>query len=842
MTPKQRKNILSSWASFWLPLILGIVVLSSIFAVLTHSGKRSVILKAEDTLNFMKTQCIKRDNYIANDHAKSLIRLLDKTKDLGQWLEANPENVQESFLKEYVTRQRLTGVIIVDANGHLVTEVSQNKVGYSDWQNIITGSNLKDIWQYPQKSYMDRIEIGDQSYDYAAVARLDTSGMIFCYVKKDTAAGDDSQLDVTDMFTGGSFEMNASALITDGKTVLNSNREQYQGKKVKDLPFLQSNRLTKVNSKLIRGKINGQGHYGIYTKYKHYQLYVFYPIFAVYTERTIVIAYCLIIYILIWAMFLFIRQRISQSNIQELNKQYGIISAISSIYADSFFVDLEHNRIEFLKVPKNVDTILGQVKKADELLDKLCDTYIADEYKAAYRAFVNMKTLDERLENKSCISFEYVDIYSTWYQSLIIPQKRSENGKILSVIFAVRNITDEKKREHKYQEELLVSAQEAKKANRAKTDFLRRMSHDIRTPINGIRGMIEIGNHAPDDMERQAECRQKIWEVSGFLLDLVNDMLEMNKLESGEIHLEEKPFNMLTLLKETSATVQTQAEQNAIDFHMEKVEGNHWDLIGSPLHLRRILMNILSNAVKYSRQNDTIRLSCREVKYNKGIATFEFVCAVTGIGMSDEFQKHLFEPFAQENQQVQTVYSGTGLGLSIVKKLVEKMQGEITFSSKEGQGTTFYILLSFPINLCPHLEKAEDTPLQAASIEGARVLLVEDNKLNMEISQFILENQGAIVTQAWNGQETVDLFDKSLPGDFDMILMDLMMPVMDGISATKAIRALDRSDAKTIPIIAMTANAFTDDMERSKAAGMNEHISKPINGDNLIRIIARYFK
>ena len=263
----------------------------------------------------------------------------------------------------------------------------------------------------------------------------------------------------------------------------------------------------------------------------------------------------------------------------------------------------------------------------------------------------------------------------------------------------------------------------------------------------------------------------------------------------------------------------------------------HWDLIGSPGYVKRVMMNILSNAVKYNRENGHIYISCVEIpSEHPGMTTMEFVCRDTGIGMTEEFQKCVFEPLAQEHTGSRTKFAGTGLGMSISKKLVEKMGGTITFESEEGAGTTFVIRVPFKIDLDVDKSK-EQKDLSEKTIKGLHILLAEDNELNMEIAEFMFQNEGAEVTKAWNGLEAVEIFEKSRPGGFDVILMDIMMPVMNGYNATKRIRSMDREDAKEIPIIAMTANAFTEDRIRAKEAGMDEHISKPVDGNLLVKVI-----
>ena len=400
----------------------------------------------------------------------------------------------------------------------------------------------------------------------------------------------------------------------------------------------------------------------------------------------------------------------------------------------------------------------------------------------------------------------------------------------------------EQEKDEKYKSELLIAAKKAEAANEAKTEFLQRMSHDIRTPINGICGLVNMADHCADDTEKQTEYRTKVKEASNLLLELVNEILDMSKLESGEVVLEEIPFNLSSISREVFIVIEQMAAEQNIRIMWEKKEITHRDLIGSPGYVKRVMMNILSNAVKYNRENGQIYISCMEIPSEQPeMTTMEFVCRDTGIGMTEEFQKCVFEPFAQEHTGSRAKFTGTGLGLSISRKLVEKMGGTITFESEKGVGTTFVIRVPFKIDLDAD-KREEQKDVSEKSIKGLHILLAEDNELNMEIAEFVLQNEGAGVTKAWDGQEAVELFRNSEPGEFDVILMDIMMPVMNGYETTKMIRSLDREDAKAIPIIAMTANAFTEDRIRAKEAGMDEHVAKPVDVELLIKVIHKLVK
>ena len=402
-------------------------------------------------------------------------------------------------------------------------------------------------------------------------------------------------------------------------------------------------------------------------------------------------------------------------------------------------------------------------------------------------------------------------------------------------------MTDLLQQERDYGDKLAKAAREASSANSAKTEFLRRMSHDLRTPINGIRGMVEVGDANADDLQKQTECRSKIWTASGLLLDLANEALDMSRLESGQVDLNLVPINLVALNCEVRDILERQAEERLVKIISDQQTLNHPYARVSVTHLKRLLLNIAGNAVKYNRQGGYVRLVCREVEPADGVPVYEYTIADNGIGMSEEFQKHLYEPFCREEQQVEGASSGTGLGAPIAKQLVELMGGTMSFTSVLGQGTTFTIRL--PFEKCKRSEIPQAVRVDAGdgdALQGLRVLLVEDNDLECRrIAQFTAQPlPGAVVTHARDGESAVEMFAASVPHEYDVVLMDIMMPGIDGLEATRQIRALDREDAATTPIIAVSANAFADDRRLSREAGMNAHLSKPVSSQELIEALA----
>ena len=527
-----------------------------------------------------------------------------------------------------------------------------------------------------------------------------------------------------------------------------------------------------------------------------------------------------------------------EETMADLKLNNEIISAISKMYRIIYRMDLIHDTYEEISSQESMHRLTGRNGKISVQFTKAGERFIAPEFQERMREFLDASTLAERLKNREEVSTEYRAITGVWYQARFIVKLRNEAGEVTNVLYVTRDINDQKISELESREELRRTAQEAEKANLAKTDFLRRMSHDIRTPINGIQGCVDIADRYPDDLELQQEARTRIRTASSYLLNLVNDVLDMNKLESGNIQLERKHFNLLELLHNTNEITRMQANESGVNYYVEDGEIIHTQLVGSPVHFQQILMNIGSNAVKYNHDGGSATVTCREVSYTDTTAEYELTCTDTGIGMSEEFQERAFEPFAQEGQSARTKYAGTGLGLAIARKLTELQGGTLFFESIQGKGTKFILHISFEISAEEQEKKSH--MYQNCSVEGIQVLLVEDNELNMEIAEFLLKEEKVKVTKAWNGREAVEIFENSEPGYFDVILMDLMMPQMGGLEATRRIRKMDREDAKSIPIFAMTANAFLDDIAQSKAAGMNEHFSKPLQMEKVIDTIRFY--
>ncbi len=497
-------------------------------------------------------------------------------------------------------------------------------------------------------------------------------------------------------------------------------------------------------------------------------------------------------------------------------------------------------------IAANIDGVVGTLAKDCEVIRELRKSDVTNDLVRIDDAGIYYGI---RSQSRDLYVYAYMpnaDVFGR--RSVILPYLLLFYLLAVSVIITVRAMTIRKKREEQekkdeaYRIEKEKLAAEAIRANEAKTDFLRRMSHDIRTPINGIRGMVKIGEYYYDDPEKQRECREKIWNVSGYLLDLVNDILDMNKLTTTEPVWKDEYFVMSELLEEVESFTGVQAKEAGISLIIEQHVIVHDNVYGGKVQLKRIFTNLVGNAIKYNKPNGKVTVSCKETNYCDGMVTFECKCVDTGVGMDEEFLKKMYEPFERETQSGGTTLEGAGLGLSIVKKLVDRAGWTIYADSIKGVGTTF--IVEIKLKVTEGREKPAAIPVadEKDRLRGLNILVAEDNELNFEIVEFILKVAGANIITAKNGKEAVDIFKESKDGDIDVILMDVMMPVTDGLTATREIRSSGRADAETVPIIAMTASAFADDVENARAAGMNAHIAKPIDGDKLVICIQRLVK
>lgn len=517
--------------------------------------------------------------------------------------------------------------------------------------------------------------------------------------------------------------------------------------------------------------------------------------------------------------------KLSNEIIEAIAKSYQYISRID--ISKNWFEEISNRAVENMNYKKS-----GEVTSGNR---NACKKFVAEEYQEAFLKFADITTLPVRMKNEETIVMEYQMKDGNWHKLRFIEKKRDKDGNLTHVLCAIRSISDVKKKE----QELLQQVAEARKDAALKSRFLSNMSHDIRTPINGIIGMTELADRYPDNLEIQKKCREKLVESARHLVSMVNDILDMNKLETEQFVENDIPFNLAAVLNRVNTDQQMQAGKKKIDYVVDwkKSELNHMYLMGNPVYIEKLLTVITDNAVKFTKPGGNVSVWCREISEDDERAFYEFGCSDNGIGMSEEFAGHAFEMFSQENKTSRTQYEGTGLGLAIAKKITERLGGTIEIKSKKNCGTTVTMTIPFKTgvqNLMQYTENVNTESTEDIPLEGLHALIAEDNELNLEIAKLMLEEKGICVECAADGKEAVAKFEESEPGYYDVIFMDIMMPYMNGWDATRKIRTLQRPDADKIPIIAMSANAFAEDIINSHISGMNWHLTKPVDADKMM--------
>lgn len=832
-------------------LLLCVILLLVFFLIYAYKADRKEVSDlADETISFLETVCKRYDNYALGQRAASLEDVLDKAEGLRDFI-SEEKLGDDSFLEEYAETMELSGVAVTDADINFISYTKMNgKDSRLLWENYLLNENKRDIVSLQKKSFSSNIMVGKTYYDVAIVSRKDSGGLILCYKDSSAPVTDLYEVSLEQTLTNNTFHKNPRIVITDGDEILAANVEFYDNENmiknsVESSPVTDTSADRWKYGNMIRLHWGGQNWYGKRQVYGKYYIYVFYTAREVFTDMIPVVTIAVAVYAVLCMVMMTFRRKSEKRYLERERKQLSTIKAISSLYTTSSVLHLKEQQFETIQLTERAQKAMAGGKEAAEVVPALANRIIAPDYRDEYVKFLDVNTIAERLKEPRSLGKVFKDVNNVWHSVYLVAIDQDKSEEVKDVLVLSRNINDYKQKEEEYQEELKKIARDAEIANAAKTSFLRRMSHDVRTPVNGIRGMAMIAERTPDAPPRMKECVQKIITSSDYLLALLDDVLSMGQLESGRISYEKKPYNIRKVISDTAAFIEERASEKGVDFQIDETGIVHEHVIGSPLHLRQILQNVMSNAVKFNREDGSIKVTCKEIAVSDkdGVKTalYEFVCADTGIGISEEFQKHVFDTFAQEEKSARTHYEhlGSGLGLPIAKEILEQRGGSIDFVSEKGKGTVFTIRIPIALDMDFYAVEAKKKPA-GFSIKGIKILLAEDNELNMEIARCLLEDEGAVVTEAYNGKEAVDVFAASENGFFDVILMDIMMPKMDGLEATREIRKLERVDAKKVPIFAMTANAFAEDAKRSLDAGMNEHLAKPLEVETVVEMICKY--
>ena len=839
-------------------LLFCMSVLLAFFLMFVYEADRKDIISiADETIDFMESVCQRYDSYAKGQSAIILKNIFDKADSLREF--ASTKNLEDdNFLLKFAQNQELAGILITDKNLKTAGQADVNgKSAFGIWSEFLSEENKKDIIKNKKKTFSGTTVAGRKLYNVVVVSREDEDGIILCYSESKRIFTDIYEPSMEQTLTNNTFHRNPKIVVTDGTNIIATNTPVLNGKHlVLEAPITDTSGNRWKDGKLIHLQWQGESWYGKKQVYEKYTIYVFYPVSEVFTNMLPIVTTAIAVYALICLIVSLFHYHSDKKHFDEERKQINTIKAVSTLFIATSILHLKERTFEGISTPERSQRILDETTDGAEVARLLAERIIAPEYSKRYEEFLNFDTVEERMKGKDHLTDIFMDVDGVWFATYLIPMGYDESGRMTDVLFLSRNINDYKQSEEQYKEELKKIAREAELASAAKTSFLQRMSHDIRTPLNGIKGMASIAGNSLDTPERARECIDKIIVSADYLYALLDDILRMSKLESGEIFFEEKAFDVRKVVEETCAFIMERAREKQIHFSYDITDIVHTHVIGSPLHFRQVIQNVMSNAVKFNRLGGRIDVICREVSKMDRDVMFEFVCTDTGVGISQEFQERIFDLFAQEGDSARTNYEGSGLGLPIAKELLDKRGGDISFTSEKGVGSTFTITI--PLQTDPLYSEADEKEAQKrngdvktdsvktdstqVSIEGLRILLVEDNVINMEIAKCLLEEEKAVITEAHDGKEAVQIFSDAGENAFDVILMDIMMPEMNGLEATRIIRSMKRADAATIPIFAMTANAFAEDIRESQEAGMNEHFAKPLDMKEMVKTIYRYCK
>ena len=974
-TGKKKKFDKNAYLLAFILFFFGILL----FFLLTASDNKKLNSTLNETFDFVKKRIERYEIYNTNDQVKSLVRLMDKTTELSRVI-AQEGNLSEKMLDKYANEQRLTGILVLDRNQKVIEQTTKDGDAMPLWQKLIESDYVCNIAEHPEKTYTTRLRNKGKIYDFAAVARQDAAGILIAYVQKEEVNEINGDLTMASLFSNFPFEMNGCVVICDANKVVSTNQQELTSQSVEEAKSLYKNEFKTGRNGIVYLHSKSGKWYGRQEKIKDYDAYIFFPRHQVYITRNIVCVIYVLLALLLFLLYRVSRNRTEKRSILQDQKRLRMINALGHAYSSISLVNIETENIEIIKSSGDMKPDQSGGMLSREHLEEVIQQVIAEPFQKAYWEFVDMSTVAKRLEERETLSFTVQTVDERWMTIIIVPQGYDKDGKLCAVLVANRDVTEEKEREIEQDKNLRNALAAAEHANKAKTAFLNNMSHDIRTPMNAIIGFTALATTHIGSTELVLEYLKKIQTSGQHLLSLINDVLDMSRIESGSVRIEYTAVHLPDVLHDLRTIIQGSVHSKQQDLYIDTQDVLHEDIITDKLRLTQVLLNIISNAVKYTPVGGmvNIRVSekpCRREEYT----TLIFSVKDNGIGMSPEFCKQVFDSFSREYTVTENGIGGTGLGMAITKNIVDMMGGTIEVESEAGKGTEFTVVLECETSgmtvkrepipelkgaralvvdddaetcmsvskmlreiemtadwttsgkeavlrvkeayeqnrefkvyiidwLMPDMNGIETvrrirmvvgpespiiiltaydwsdieqeareagvtafvskplflselrevlmSPEQRAfirnenqklqvegqrSYEGKKVLLVEDNELNREIATAIMEEIGLDVDSAEDGTDAVNIMSSASGSKYDLIFMDIQMPKMDGYTATREIRTLNKPKCANIPIIAMTANAFEEDRKKAIKAGMNGHIAKPISKDVILENLDQIF-
>ena len=974
-TGKKKKFDKNAYLLAFILFFFGILL----FFLLTASDNKKLNSTLNETFDFVKKRIERYEIYNTNDQVKSLVRLMDKTTELSRVI-AQEGNLSEKMLDKYANEQRLTGILVLDRNQKVIEQTTKDGDAMPLWQKLIESDYVCNIAEHPEKTYTTRLRNKGKIYDFAAVARQDAAGILIAYVQKEEVNEINGDLTMASLFSNFPFEMNGCVVICDANKVVSTNQQELTSQSVEEAKSLYKNEFKTGRNGIVYLHSKHGKWYGRQEKIKDYDAYIFFPKHQVYITRNIVCVIYVLLALLLFLLYRVSRNRTEKRSILQDQKRLRMINALGHAYSSISLVNIETENIEIIKSSGDMKPDQSGGMLSREHLEEVIQQVIAEPFQKAYWEFVDMSTVAKRLEERETLSFTVQTVDERWMTIIIVPQGYDKDGKLCAVLVANRDVTEEKEREIEQDKNLRNALAAAEHANKAKTAFLNNMSHDIRTPMNAIIGFTALATTHIGSTELVLEYLKKIQTSGQHLLSLINDVLDMSRIESGSVRIEYTAVHLPDVLHDLRTIIQGSVHSKQQDLYIDTQDVLHEDIITDKLRLTQVLLNIISNAVKYTPVGGMVNIRVSEKPCRReGYTTLIFSVKDNGIGMSPEFCKQVFDSFSREYTVTENGIGGTGLGMAITKNIVDTMGGAIEVESEAGKGTEFTVVLECETSgvtvkrepipelkgaralvvdddaetcmsvskmlreiemtadwttsgkeavlrvkeayeqnrefkvyiidwLMPDMNGIETvrrirmvvgpespiiiltaydwsdieqeareagvtafvskplflselrevlmSPEQRAfirnenqklqvegqrSYEGKKVLLVEDNELNREIATAIMEEIGLDVDSAEDGTDAVNIMSSASGSKYDLIFMDIQMPKMDGYTATREIRTLNKPKCANIPIIAMTANAFEEDRKKAIKAGMNGHIAKPISKDVILENLDQIF-
>lgn len=839
-------------------IVIGIcmLVILSFFAVRLEfkSGDKLML----STMSILKQQCISYDNLMESEQERILHDLSDSITELTHRLAYDDEHFDDAALEAFADEHKLTGIAVYNEAKQLEISGYTRDMENPEWTEYIYSETVDEVLTEDSEMFAKRIKADEKYYDIVIAKRMDAPGFVMGYTIQPTYVVSDMESELENLLQGIHMEKNGSFIVgRRGKPIATTTNLSDGGTFQDESDLMECLGSVPTGDSLRSFRYAGKNYYGTRALIGDYEICIFFPPASLFATTLTII----VIYILIYAGLCLFIQAVRNRSLsekqheleianQKLKENISILQSLENVYYSVFYVDLKKNRYRSIVMASWLEELGSAEGCYTRFLEALLQEAVLEEYHDELRSRLSIESIERELSNER-LSVVHKSFYidyevkrkdgNTWGRVTIILVDLDDTGNPAHVLVVLQDVYNEKAREARYQAKIIEKAQAAQEANEAKTEFLRRVSHDIRTPVNGIRGYLNIAEKFPNDEEKQQMCRERIKLSLTFMLDLVNNIRDMSRLDSGLFVLESKPFVLHELLAEVDALVRVQAEDNGISYIIDHNLENYpaQRLIGSPLHLRQILLNLAVNSVKYGKKGGYIKVVVKLVAEFNGVATFEFICEDNGRGMSESFQKHAFEPFAREAYEDKGA-SGSGLGLAIVKRLVDIMDGSISFVSEKNVGTTFTIRLPFAVDTAlPDINEPIEHGMTVEALKGMRCLIVEDNELDAEILEYMLAQKGIITERAGDVEKAAELFERSQAGYYDMIIMADGIPLKGGVEAVRHIRSLGRRDAKLIPIVGTYANTFVDDIKKNINAGMNGYVLKPIDEEELFSTLLR---